>query len=121
MPIAKTPTRKQIAVFKAMLEEAKKGKNPDMKRLMIANGYSPNTAIAPEKNLTSRPQWEMLKAKYLNDEKALQTLNDLADKTNEDKDNRFKASVEILKLNDRYPAAKSKIIGLFDKLTALEE
>ncbi|MDD5098598.1 MAG: hypothetical protein PHD31_02700 [Candidatus Pacebacteria bacterium] len=41
-------------------------------------------------------------------------MNELSDPANEDKDNRLKASIEILKLNDRYPASKGKVIGLFE-------
>lgn len=121
MPIAKNPTRRQKAVFKDMVLSAKQGKHPDMKELMIKNGYSPTTALHPEQNLTSKPQWDYLKSTYLDDERALKTLYDLAGPENEDKDNRFKASVETLKLNDRYPATKSKILGLFDKISNLEE
>jgi len=81
---------------------------------MLAHGYA---LISAEKNkVTQSKTWEQLKEKYLNDEKALLTFNELADKKNTDKDNRLKASVEILKLKDRYPATKSKIIGLFENI-----
>ena len=91
-----------------------------MKDIILESGGAASTANRP-KIITESKGWEELKAKYLDDEKALKTLQDLSDEKNEDKDNRFKASVEILKLNDRYPAQKSRIIGLFDKISSLEE
>ena len=77
--------------------------------IMREANYSIETQKSPGNNLLKSKGWEELSAKYLNEEKALQTLNDLADKKNSDKDNRLKASQEILKLRNRYPKEKIDI------------
>lgn len=110
----------QEKIFKNRMEAKRKNKSVTMKDIVLQSGGSISTAQRP-KIITDSKGWQELKAKYLDDEKALKTLQDLADHTNEDKDNRFKASVEILKLNDRYPATKNKIVGLFDKISNLED
>jgi len=99
-------------VFKEVLKSVEEGRQPNVKQAMLKHGYA---LISAEKNkVVQSKTWEILKTKYLNDEKALQTFNDLADKKNTDKDNRLKASIEILKLKDRYPAGKLKI-GAFEE------
>ena len=113
-------TNLQTRVFKNKLDKIRQNKRVILKDIILKEGGSLSTANKP-KSITDSKGWEQLKAKYADDEKALLTLNELADKTNEDKDNRLKASTEILKLNDRYPALKSKIVGIFDKISALEE
>jgi hypothetical protein len=113
------PTELQKKAFKRKMEVVKENKPVYMGRIMREVGFSEQTSRIP-KVLTGSLGWKELQAKYADDEKALLTLNELADPMNDDKDNRLKASIEILKLNDRYPANKSKIIGLFDKLGSLE-
>jgi len=113
------PTILQEKVFKRKREAVRGNKPANMKKIILEAGGSLSTANKP-KSITQSKGWEMLKNQYADDEKALLTLNELADSTNDDKDNRLKASTEILKLNDRYPASKSKVIGLFDKLSDLE-
>jgi hypothetical protein len=60
-------TLKQKQVAKKLLE------NPSLPvgKAMLEAGYSPNTAIAPAKNLTGRKSWNELMEKYLPDEEAL--------------------------------------------------
>jgi uncharacterized protein YdaT len=105
-------------VFKNSLENVKKGKRANISGEMIKAGYSLSSAKCLKVERTKT--WEELKRKYLNDEIALKTFNELAGQNNEDKDNRLKASQEIMKLNDRYPAQKSKVIGLFETISNLE-
>ena len=105
----------QKQVFKKKLEKIKEGKRVVMKDLILEAGGSLNTANRAQ-SITNSKGWGELKAKYADDERALQTLYDLAGADNEDKDNRLKASIETLKLNDRYPAQKSKIMGLMGNL-----
>ena len=102
------------------LEKIREHKPLHMGQIMIEAGFSPTTAERPQ-DLTKSKGWEELKALYLDDEVAVKTLHELAQSTNEDKDNRFKSSVEILKLRDRYPAQKSKVMGLFAGLDSIEE
>ena len=111
--------RRIVRVFKKANERVRKGKRPNISGLMREEGYSEYSARSLK--VTKTKTWQQLKAKYLDDEKALITLNELADKSNEDKDNRLKASKEILILNDRYPAKKNKIIGLYDRLSDITD
>lgn len=114
------PTELQKRAMRIKIEKTQNKEPIKMAQIMLEAGYTKKTAHNPT-DLTESKGWAYLKAKYLDDEKALQTFSDLAAEENEDKDNRLKASIEIMKLNDRYPAQKSKIIGLFDKISALEE
>ena len=113
-------TTLQKNVMKIKLEKIRANKPVKMGQVILQAGGSQSTAKRP-KIITDSKGYQELEAKYLNEERALKTLYDLTADTNEDKDNRFKASVEVLKLKDRYPATKSKIIGLFDKISSLEE
>lgn len=105
-------------VFIDTLQKVRNGTQPNIERSMIKQGYSASSARANK--VVKTKTWEALKKKYIKDDLAAQTFHDLAQPTNEDKDNRLKASIEILKLNDRYPAQKSKILGLFGSLEELE-
>ena len=114
--MATTLQEKAMAI---KLQKVKQHKAVKMGQVMVEAGFSPLTARNP-KDLTDSAGWAELKKKYLDEEIALITLNELAGKENEDKDNRLKASTEILKLQDRYPAQKSKVLGLFGALEDLE-
>ena len=95
-------TKKRIEnVFKGSLENVCMGKAPNVTREMLKRGYSWSSSRIQK--VTRTKTWEELKARYLNDDRALKTLWNLSNKDNEDKDNRLKASIEILKLNNRYP------------------
>ena len=106
-------------VFLDTLKTVSNGGKPNIEKNMLKHGYSMTSARSHK--VVSTKTWEQLKRKYLRDELALQTFNDLAQSSNDDKDNRLKASVEIMKLNDRYPAQRSKVLGLFSTLDSLEE
>lgn len=112
-------TELQKRAFKEVLKKTSNNQPFKMGEVMLEAGYKKSIARTP-KALEKSKGWEILKAKYLNDEKALQTFNDLADKKNEDKDNRLKASVEIMKLKDRYPAGRVKIGAFEDRDKILE-
>ena|SRR3972149_1220542 len=114
------PTMRQRKAMKILIQKTKQNKPVILKDVMLEAGFSQTTAERPQ-DLTKSQGWQELKLKYLNDEKALKTFSDLADDTNDDKDNRLKASVEIMKLNDRYPALKNKVVGLFQNLDSIEE
>lgn len=121
MPKTIQPSIRQKTAFEKTLKNIAQNRPVVMGKIMMESGYSKASSINPYKNLISKDGWAELKAKYADDEKALKTLSDLSAEENEDKDNRLKASVEILKLNDRYPAQKSKVLGLFQGLDSLEE
>jgi len=111
-------TERQTRAFQKRVELIQKNKPVYLKRIMQEVGYAPSVARVPQ-ILTESKGWEELKKKYADPEKALLTLNELADKANTDKDNRLKASVEIIKILDGYPANKSKIVGMFDKISSV--
>lgn len=113
-------TVRQRKAMKILIEKDKNNEPIIMKDVMMKAGYPETTASRPQ-DLTTSKGWLKLKEKYLNDEKALITLDQLADASNDDKDNRLKSSIEILKLNDRYPALKNKVVGLFQTLDGIEE
>ncbi|MFA5196250.1 MAG: hypothetical protein WC401_10685 [Bacteroidales bacterium] len=94
-------------VFNNVMESVSNGKKISISKEMRKAGYSDSSARAQKAKRTKT--WKELEAKYLNEEKALQTLDDLADRENEDKRSRLEASKEIFKLKDRYPAGKLKI------------
>lgn len=108
-----------------LLMAVKNGEPCDMKTAMIKSGYSPKTALNPGKNLTSKPQWQELLAQIDNQEILNVFYKIMTDQDEDgkvkDKDAAIKAGKELATLKDLYPAQKSKIIGLFDKISALEE
>ena len=113
-------TATQERAMQIKLNKIRAGAPIRMGQIMIEAGFSPSTARNP-KDLTGSIGWEELKNKYLDDEKAVRTLNELMDSSNEDKDNRLKASIETLKLKDRYPQKNTVAVGLFQTLDNLED
>jgi hypothetical protein len=106
-------------VFNNVMESVSNGKKISISKEMRKAGYSASSARAQKAKRTKT--WKELEAKYLNEEKALQTLDDLVDRTNEDKRTRMDATKEILKLKDRYPAGKLKVQAFQEELKALED
>jgi hypothetical protein len=94
------------------------GKNKEESK-EIAN-YSKNTKPATIENTAT---YQELVKLYLDpaEKQALKTFLDLSAETNDDKDNRLKASIETLKLKDRYPKDATKIIGIFNKIDSIKE
>lgn len=112
-------TNKQRQTHKVLIDSiVNKGSVLTMQDAMIKGGYSPQVARNP-KVVTESKGWQELLLKY-NDELLMDRLNDIA-LDNEDKRSSIEAIKEIFKLKDRYPAQRSKIIGLFDKISELED
>jgi hypothetical protein len=95
---AKTRIKK---VFIKSMENVSNGKQPNVSQSMRDMGYSESSCRALK--VTQSKTWQSLSNMYLDDERALQTFYDLSGSDNEDKDNRLKASQEIMKLKNRYP------------------
>lgn len=112
-------TALQEKAMEVKLEKIRANKPVKMGEVMVEAGFKPSTARNP-KDLTESEGWAELSARYLDEAKALKTLNDLMSDENEDKDNRLKASVETLKLKDRYPQKTNIAVGLFQTLDQLE-
>jgi hypothetical protein len=115
-------TAKQKQVFKKMVENVGKGKPVKMGELMLEANYSPAMARNPQK-LTTSKNWQELVKTYLQpaEQQAVKTFFDLTAETNEDKDNRLKASIETLKIQDRYPKGETKIVGIFNKIEQISD
>jgi hypothetical protein len=111
------PTLKQEAAFKIMLKKMKDNEPTSLGKIMKEAGYSANSAINPELNLTSKKGWEMLKRK-LDASGAIVAFNDLVSAENEDKRTRLSAAVEITKIVN--PEKQNNVIGLFEKIGELQ-
>lgn len=118
MPRLKKPSIKQKLTFNALLESIKVGKPLTTQKAMLKGGFSPNTALNPEKNLLSKEGFQTL-LNRIDDSVILARVNEiLVEGANRES---LQAADMFLKLKDRYPAQKSKIIGLFDTIKNLEE
>ena len=116
--LVKTPTIKQQITFRNLLCAIEAGERFCMKGLMLESGYAPNTAINPGLNLTSKRGWQFLLSS-ISDEVILAKIYEVM--LAEDKRTSLVAADILLKLKDRYPASKSKVVGLFQELKGLEE
>lgn len=111
-------TTKQIRFAKLKAKELKSSQPRPDGKLMIEAGYSESISKTPCA-ITKTKGFQKLLAKYAPVDRCLQTIYDLSGEDNDDKDNRLKASVEGLKLNDAYPTQKKAILQLYDKVSNL--
>ena len=112
------PTVLQERVFNRFLETKKQHKAVPIGRLMIEEGAGKEYARKPFEITTSKG-WQELLARY-DDEPVMEAIyRDALDK--KDKRNATANRDIYLKLKDRYPAQKSKVLGLFGGLDELEE
>ena len=113
-------TLRQKTAIKKTLENIGIRNPKSMGEIMVDSGYSPSMAKNP-KELTQSKAWEKAMA-GVNFAAHLQELNELASTANnEDKDNVLKGKDMLFKLGDKYPAQKSKVLGLFAGLESIEE
>ena len=103
-------------VFDNSLKNVSNGKQPNVSLEMRKQGYSPSSCRSQK--VTQTKTWEQL-LNRIQDDKIINKLNEIA-LDNEDKRACLSAIDIILKLKDKYPAQKKKILGLFDKLSDLE-
>lgn len=103
-----------------MLQKLAKKEPVVLKQIMMEVGYSPNTAVCPGKNLTSKVGWDILK-RELDADGAKQALNELVSSENENKNVRLAAATEIIKIQGGYPQQENKVIGLFEKVSELQD
>jgi hypothetical protein len=114
----KKPTLKQKLAFEKMLEAMKTGNDVNLKAIMKKAGYTDITSCNPSNNLLNKEGFQMLLNK-IDDNVILNKFYEILQA--EDKRASIQAGKELLLLKDRYPASKSKIIGLFDRISSLEE
>ena len=109
-------TLKQKATFKATIENLKQATPLNKKEILLSNGYS--TTVACKPSLVFDSKYFKEKLAKIDDtviiDKWYQWATDGTDR---------RVAVQcgdyLLKLKDRYPASKSKVIGLFDTLDDL--
>jgi len=107
------PTPKQKKAFKNTIENIAT-KNPQpVGELLIDSGYSPSIAKKPSMVIESKGFKELLAT--IDDNKIVEQFYKYAlDKS--DKRVSMEAGKEILKLKNRYPDQKSKLVGLFGSI-----
>jgi hypothetical protein len=97
-------------IFMEALNEIENGRKPSISGIMRKYGYADTSAKVLK--VTTTKTWKNLLDKMIDDEKILERLNEIAmDK--EDKRACLQAIDMILKLKDKYPQHKTKIMGLF--------
>ena len=110
------PTLKQKTAFKKMVKNIADGNPKSMGEIMIESGYEENSAIKPSQ-LTNSKGFQLLLSR-IDDEVILSRIKEILVDT--DKRSSLTAADMLLKLKDRYPASKSKVIGLFETIGNLE-
>ena len=117
-------TKKRIKdVFKDSLENVRKGKRPNVSGIMLKKGYSPSSAKCLK--ITKTKTWQEL-LNQIDNQEILGVFHEIMTDRDEngklkDKDAVIKAGKELATLKDLYPASKSKIIGLFEKIDNISE
>ena len=96
----------------------KTGNDVNLKAIMKKAGYTDITSCNPSNSLLNKEGFQMLLNK-IDDNVILNKFYEILQA--EDKRASIQAGKELLLLKDRYPASKSKIIGLFDRISSLEE
>ena len=106
-----TLSKKRIKnVFNDSLKNVRAGKTADVSNTMKKHGYSESSAKALKVKQTKT--WQELLNK-IDDEKVLTMLDEIVEDKS-DKRARIEAGKEIMKLKDRYPKDKTKLIGLYE-------
>ena len=113
----RTTLRQKIA-FRNLLKHITEGKPFSWKMIMLESGYSEASAGMPERVLYSRPGFQQLLVQ-IDDEVVLGKVYEIL--LGDDKRSSLTAAEILLKLKDRFPAQKSKVVGLFQELKGLEE
>ncbi len=111
------PTIRQKTTFDELLKAIQSGQPFSWKAVMTKGGYSKNTAVCPEYNLVSKEGFQQLLSK-IDDAAILAKVYTII--FGEDSRSSLNAADMIFKLKDRFPAQKSKVVGLFDTLSSLE-
>ena len=113
-------TLKQQTAIKKTLENLGKNQIKPLGKVMIESGYKKSVAKNP-KILTKSKAWEEV-LKEVDYNKHVRELDELASiKNNEDKDNVLKAKKMLFDLGDKFPAQKSKVMGLFQAIDDLKD
>ena|SRR3990167_5757584 len=113
-------TIRQRVAIKKTIENMRTGGHKSTGQIMRESGYSITTADHPEV-LTQSKAFEVAREK-IDYARHIRELDQMASTANnEDKDNVLKGKDMLFKLGDKYPALKSKVLGLFQTLDSIEE
>lgn len=112
--MAKTRVKR---VFNSAVKNMAEGKQPNISTEMAKQGYSPSYSRAL--GVVRTETWKELLG-LIDEESILRNLNDIAC-SKDDKRATIAASSLLMRLGDRFPANKSQVITLFDKLSELEK
>lgn len=111
------PTELQKEVFKEVVKQKLAGKRPVVSKIAREKGASPSYARLPQM-ITKSKGWQELLAKY-EDEPLTDRLYDIA--LGGDRRASLQAIKELFTLKDRYPAQKSQVVSLYEKLSDLAD
>jgi len=106
-------TFKQAKAIKTLVE-----KGGSVSKAMKLAGYKDTTAKTPKKLTGSKAFQEVLLD--IDDEAIVKEIKNIAMAKTNDRA-KLQAIDMLLKLKDRYPAQKNKVIGLFDKLSDITD
>ena len=107
------PTIRQKLAFNKILEKIQKKEKFNLGQIMVDSGYTKSTAVCPDKNLLSKEGFLRLLSQ-IDDRVILARFFQIL--VDDDKRASLEAGKEILKLKDRYPEQKTKVMGLFGSL-----
>ena len=111
------PILKQKTTFKDTIENIQQ-KNPlTKKELLVKNGYA--TTVAQKPSLVFNSKYFKTRLAKIDDTKILDKWYEWA-LSEEDRRVSVQCGEQIMKLKDRYPASKSKVIGLFETIDDLK-
>jgi len=112
-----TLAKKRIKnVFDNTLKDVRNGKKVSISGAMRKEGYSESSCKALK--VTQTKTWETL-LKEIDDDVVLKRVFEIL--MGDDKRSSLTAADMLLKLKDKYPAQKSKIMGLFQAIDNLKE
>ena len=112
-----TLAKKRIKdVFQDTLKNVSLGKTPDIKNTMIKHGYALTSANSQK--VVKTKTWQELLTD-IDDNLIIDKLKEILN--SDDKRSALTSADMLLKLKDRYPAQKKKIIGLMATLGEITE
>ena len=112
-----TLAKKRIKnVFNDSMENIRKGKSPNISSAMKKEGYSESSCRALKVKKTKT--WENL-LKSVDDEIILKKIYEILQ--GDDMRSSLTSADMLLKLKDKYPAQKSKVMGLFQAIDDLKD
>ena len=105
-------------IFDKTLQAVEKGSDKSTGEIMIDSGYSPATAKNPTANLIGKDVWKYM-LDQIDDKAVITRLYQILQSENES--SALKSADIILKLKDKYPTNKLKVMQYDEELESLKE